>query len=673
MRYSPSKFMASAVALALWVTPLWGIVEAQTPSPVPPSHNYTVIDLTPSGSTTSTASGVSGAQQVGTAGFSTATAAGQPVVNHAVLWNGGAAGVIDLGPGTATAISNGQQVGSANDHAALWLGTAASRVDLNPTSWTQSIAAGIGGGRQVGVAQRSVVCGSKKGQCPGGVRLQIHPFMWSGSAASAVDLTPLVLGFGAGRALATDGVQQVGFGQQELGINAFSGPFAVLWSGTADSAVNLNPVDSISSQANAVSGGQQVGFGYLPHHALLWRGSVESVVDLHPDGYASSEANATNGIQQAGSGFVGGAATQIGHSHALVWSGSAASAVDLNKFLPSGYTDAAATGIDATGNIVGWASKGPNSDPANVHAMLWMPSAAGASSAQSLALSQSSIVAGDSVEATVTLSQPAPAGGAAVSLARTIIAPPQVSAVSPLTVEMPSVVNVAEGQLKASFNIVTNATTLVGFKSAYLVDVQATYGGSTPTATLTVNPPLALSSLVVAPGNLTGGNTAAGTVTLSGVAPASGALVTLGSDSPAATMPASVLVPAGQTSATFTVRTNAVAAQTTATLTATYGSSLPSTATTKLVIAPQAAQVDTVAIQKAEYVASKGQLSIQATSTSQTATLTLSTTATGKVIGILSNKGGGRYEGTFNVATNPQNITVTSNLNGKASRAVTLK
>jgi hypothetical protein len=666
------KFIASAVALVMWFAPAWSIASAQVSPPIQPGQRYVMIDLTPAGSTTSLATGVSGTQQVGSAGFKAASA-GQPDVNHAMLWNGSASGVIDLGPGTANAIGDGQQVGSANNHASLWLGSAGSRVDLNPSQWTQSVAVGVGGGRQVGSATRNVPCTVKKGKCTGGDKSETHPFLWSGTAASAVDLTPFGLGFGAGRALGTDGVQQVGFGLEVIGINGFNGPFAVLWSGTSDSAVNLNPPDSGSSQANAVSGEQQVGYGYFPHRALLWRGSAESVVDLHPDGYAASEANATNGIQQAGSGFVGDAFTLVGHSHALVWSGSASSMVDLNQFLPPGYTDAAATGIDATGNIVGWASRGPSSNPANVRAVMWVPGAAGAAFAQTLSLNQLNITGGDSVQATLTLSQPAPAGGAVVTLARTIATPTVGTAAAPFTVTMPSTITVAEGESEASFNVLTSVTTLNGFNRAYMVDIQASFGGTTPTATLTVNPPLYLSSLSVAQGSVAGGKTVIGTVVLNGAAPAGGALVGLASDSPAAMVPPGILIPAGQTTATFSVNTNAVTTPITVTLAATYGSLIPATGTAKLIVTPPPAQTDVVAIQKAQYVTSKRQLTVEATSNAPSATLTVSIAATGKVIGNLTNKGGGRYEATFSIATNPQNIAVSSSLNGTASRAVTLK
>src|SRR2546428_3780296 len=88
--------------------------------------------------------------------------------------------------------------------------------------------------------------------------------------------------------------------------------------------------------------------------------------------------------------------------------------------------------------------------------------------------------------------------------------------------------------------------------------------GTTRAAAVTLVP------LAVSPPSVIGGNSATGTVTLSGPAPAGGAQVTLSSNSSAATVPASVTVPAGATSVTFTVTTSAVAASTSATITAVY-------------------------------------------------------------------------------------------------------
>lgn len=671
MRHLTLKLTVHVVACALWLAPLGGFARARAAAQT--ASGYAFVDLTPPGSVGSNATGASGIQQVGNAGLVGASS-GQPAVNHAMLWQGAATGAVDLGAGTALAVGDGQQAGSVNNHAALWLGSAASRVDLNPSAWTQSVAAGVGGGQQVGSATRSVTCTTKKGQCPGGVRTELHPFLWSGSAASAVDLTPLVLGFGAGRALDTDGLQQVGQGFQVLGVNAFGGPFAVLWSGTAESAVNLNPSDASTSQANGVADGQQVGYGYVPHRALLWSGSAESKVELHPDGYTSSEANATNGTQQAGSGFLVNPADGAPHSHALVWSGSAASVIDLNQFLPPGYTDAAATGIDAEGNVVGWASRGPSDIAANVHAAMWKPVAAGAVFIRSLALSRSSIVAGEAVRATLTLNQPAPQGGVVVTLSHAVLTPAASTSGNSLFVQVPSAVTVAEGESGTSFDVQTTATGLEGFGAGLVVELRATLNDFTTSATLNVAPPLSVASLSVSPASVVGGGTATGTLRLNGVAPAGGALVTLASDNPAVSVPSSVVVQEGQGSATFVVNSRAVTTSVTVTLAAQYNGAVPSTATTGLTVTPvPATAADTVAIQKAEYNASKRQLSVQASSSNAAARLTVSLTANGSVIGVLTSKGGGRYEGTFNVAANPQNITVSSNFNGSASRAVTLK
>ena len=96
--------------------------------------SYTAIDLNPSGFTASQANGVGGGQQVG---FGRGPATGDEFPDHALLWSGSAASVVDLHaflpPGftssQATGIDeNGDIVGFArgpatglfNDHAFLW-------------------------------------------------------------------------------------------------------------------------------------------------------------------------------------------------------------------------------------------------------------------------------------------------------------------------------------------------------------------------------------------------------------------------------------------------------------------------------------------------------------------------------------------------------------------------
>jgi hypothetical protein len=61
----------------------------------------------------------------------------------------------------------------------------------------------------------------------------------------------------------------------------------MMWRGTAESFVNLNPPGFDGSFAEGVWGAFQVGSGSGPatdheSHALLWNDTAESYVDLHP-------------------------------------------------------------------------------------------------------------------------------------------------------------------------------------------------------------------------------------------------------------------------------------------------------------------------------------------------------------------------------------------------------
>src|SRR6476646_914344 len=85
------------------------------------------------------------------------------------------------------------------------------------------------------------------------------------------------------------------------------------------------------------------------------------------------------------------------------------------------------------------------------------------------------------------------------------------------------------------------------------------------------------------------------------------------------------------------------------------------------------AEVDTVVITRAQYTTSRSQLTVQATDTDDTATLTVSVTSTGQVLGTMTNKGGGNYSAKFTVTPNPRQITVSSNLGGSATARVRVR
>jgi hypothetical protein len=110
--------------------------------------------------------------------------------------------------------------------------------------------------------------------------------------------------------------------------------------------------------------------------------------------------------------------------------------------------------------------------------------------------------------------------------------------------------------------------------------ITATLNGKSAAGQITIAP-TALKSLTISPSTITGGGAQpGGIVMLTGEAPPGGASVTLSSDSPAVTPPASVFVPAGSPSVSFPIPTSAVASNTTATITASWnGTTVQSTVT----------------------------------------------------------------------------------------------
>jgi hypothetical protein len=88
-------------------------------------------------------------------------------------------------------------------------------------------------------------------------------------------------------------------------------------------------------------------------------------------------------------------------------------------------------------------------------------------------------------------------------------------------------------------------------------------GGGTTTPTTTTPGPVTLTAISLAPSSVVGGSPVQGTATLSGNAPSGGATVNLTSSNTAlATVPASVGIAAGTTSALFNVSTTNVLAST---------------------------------------------------------------------------------------------------------------
>ncbi len=114
---------------------------------------------------------------------------------------------------------------------------------------------------------------------------------------------------------------------------------------------------------------------------MLWTGTADSAVDLNPtdlSGISGSVAYATNGTVQVGYGF--GPGTGPGDNITLLWTGTAASAINLESLLP-GYTnywswlganDTQAYSIDSAGNVYG-AAWGTYDDMTGLFAVEWSP------------------------------------------------------------------------------------------------------------------------------------------------------------------------------------------------------------------------------------------------------------------------------------------------------------
>lgn len=90
-------------------------------------------------------------------------------------------------------------------------------------------------------------------------------------------------------------------------------------------------------------------------------------------------------------------------------------------------------------------------------------------------------------------------------------------------------------------------------------------------------PSVALDALTTNVSSIMGGNTTTGTVTLTGVAPAGGAVMSLSSSNAAVSLPSTVTIPEGANSVTFTINSIAVSTTTSVTLSASYNGIIKTT------------------------------------------------------------------------------------------------
>ena len=82
---------------------------------------------------------------------------------------------------------------------------------------------------------------------------------------------------------------------------------------------------------------------------------------------------------------------------------------------------------------------------------------------------------------------------------------------------------------------------------------------------------------------------------------------------------------------------------------------------------------DTVQITRAQYTTSRSQLTVNATGSNTAATLTVSVTSTGEILGPMTSRGDGSYTAKFNGISNPLNVTVTSDFGGSTTARVKVR
>ncbi|MDR3692837.1 MAG: hypothetical protein P4L46_25885 [Fimbriimonas sp.] len=273
----------------------------------------------------------------------------------------------------------------------------------------------------------------------------------------------------------------------------------------------------------------------------------------------------------------------------------------------------------------------------------------------SVSFPSGTVQGGSSLTGTVTVQQPAPSSGTVVSLTS-----------DSSNASVPSTVTVTGGATSATFTLATSAVS-----GDTTVHIKATNATGSQSATLTISA-ATLAALSLSPNESVGGNPSTGVVTLSGPTGPKGTVVTLSSSDPAASVPTSVTVAAGQTSATFGVTTGAVGQDTTVVISATLGGK---SETANLTLHPAGLASIMVGPSSGNGVAiGTVQLSGKAKAGGFALTLSSSNATAAKVPGVLTIPAG-KSTGSFNVTESAVSKSITVTITAKAgntSRSTTL-
>jgi len=176
----------------------------------------------------------------------------------------------------------------------------------------------------------------------------------------------------------------------------------------------------------------------------------------------------------------------------------------------------------------------------------------GATTVSSLSCTPATLGSGAAAVCTVTLSAVAPAGGLNIALSS-----------DNAGLSVPALLAIPAGNITATFT----ATAAV-VSATQAANITATYNGSSQSAPLSLSRPVLLSSLACGLATLGSGAVTTCSVSLSGPAPAGGVQVMLASSAAMLTVPASLTVPPGLSTASFNAATGAVTTKVAAIITA---------------------------------------------------------------------------------------------------------
>lgn len=346
-----SKRSIRSVNPSVLVAMMAGSVAAAQPA-------WTVTNLQPAGAASSRADALGrNGLQLGSARVGNAS--------HASRWHGTSASWEDLNPAGAASSQasfdtvNGEVYGSADfgtgSHAGGWGGPSSSSwFDLNPRGAVSSALTA----EDVGFANFGA---------------GDHAGRW-GAAGSWADLNPA--GAVRSHALGSNFVGQA-VGYADFGSGS---PHAGLWSRT-NSWTDLH-IGGWSSMALGVNGSftrpRQVGWyvesSSLQKHACVWSGTAASGIDINPVGSLTSAALGIFGSWEDGNTTIFGYASDArGAPRAGYWTEVGARWVwtDMSIFLPDGFTSSAITDGFVLGNSQIFTGYGFNSITGREEALFW--------------------------------------------------------------------------------------------------------------------------------------------------------------------------------------------------------------------------------------------------------------------------------------------------------------